>query len=61
MESVIINVLIGVIAIGGFFIYWGKASGVFKEGGVINEWWKNYKASKKEERSLKKDSNNEEK
>ncbi len=61
MESIIINVLIGIIAIGGFFIYWGKSSGVFKEGGIINEWWENYKASKKEERSLKKDSNNEEK
>lgn len=61
MESIIINVLIGVIAIGGFFIYWGKSSGVFKEGGIINEWWKNYRASKKEERAIKKDSNNEEK
>ena len=57
MESIIINVLIGIIAIGGFFIYWGKSSGVFKEGGIINEWWKNYKARKKEEHTLKKESN----
>ena len=56
MESIIINVLIGIIAIGGFFIYWGKSSGVFKEGGIINEWWKNYKASKKEKNALKKES-----
>ena len=46
MEGIIINILIGVIAIVGFFIYWGKSSGVFKEGGIINEWWKNYKANK---------------
>ena len=59
MEGIIINILIGVIAIVGFFIYWGKSSGVFKEGGIINEWWKNYKANKKEERALKKNSNNE--
>lgn len=58
MESIIINILIGVIAIGGFFIYWGKSSGVFKDGGVINEWWKNYRARKKEERALKKNSKN---
>lgn len=61
MEIIIINVVIGIIAIGGFFIYWGKTSGVFKEGGIINEWWKNYRANKKEERALKRDSNNEEK
>lgn len=58
MESVIINIAIGIIAMGGFFIYWGKTSGVFKEGGIINEWWKNYRTSKKEKRTLKKDSNN---
>ena len=39
MEIIVINVLIGLIVIIGFFIYWGKASGVFKEGGIINEWW----------------------
>lgn len=60
MESIIINVLIGVIAIGGFFIYWGKSSGVFKEGGIINEWWKNYRASRKEERAIKKESKKDE-
>lgn len=53
MENILINVLIGIIAIGGFFIYWGKTSGVFKEGGIINEWWKNYKSRKKEKQSNK--------
>lgn len=57
MESIIINVLIGIIAIVGFFIYWGKASGIFKEGGVIREWWKNHKAQKKENRAIKKELN----
>ena len=61
MENVIINILIGIIAIGGFFVYWGKASGVFKEGGTINKWWKNYRMQKKEERAIKKNSNNSEK
>ena len=59
MENILINVLIGIIAIGGFFIYWGKTSGVFKEGGIINEWWKNYKSRKKEKQSIKKQSNKE--
>lgn len=61
MENFIINAAIGIIAIVGFFMYWGKASGVFKEGGLINEWWKNFKAAKKEEHLAKKEENNEEK
>ena len=44
METVIINIVIGIIAIGGFFWYWGKNSGVFKEDGIIYEWWKNCKS-----------------
>lgn len=51
MENVLINIAIGIIAVGGFFWYWGKSSGVFKEGGIINEWWKNYRAKKKEEKN----------
>lgn len=51
METLIINVCIGLIVIVGFFWYWGKTSGVFKEGGIINEWWKNYRAKKKAEKS----------
>lgn len=46
MEKLFINVTIGVIAIGGFFWYWSKNSGVFKEGGVIYEWWKKRKENK---------------
>ena len=47
MGSIMINILIGVIAIVGFFIYWGKASGVFKEGGLLNNWWKNFRTHQK--------------
>lgn len=54
MEKIIINIIIGIIAIGGFFWYWGRSSGVFKEGGVIYEWWKNYCARKKEEKNSQK-------
>lgn len=50
METLIINICIGLIVIVGFFWYWGKTSGVFKEGGLINEWWKNYRAKKKAEK-----------
>lgn len=50
METLVINIVIGLIAIIGFFCYWGKSSGVFKEGGIINEWWKNYRAKKKAEK-----------
>ena len=50
MESLIIHLLVGLIVIVGFFWYWGKSSGVFKEGGVIREWWINYRAKKKVEK-----------
>lgn len=51
MEKILINVGIGIVVVVGFFWYWGKSSGVFKEGGIINEWWKNYRAKKKAEKS----------
>lgn len=54
METLIINICIGLVVIVGFFWYWGKTSGVFKEGGIINEWWKNRQAQKKEEKMMKK-------
>lgn len=50
MENLMINVGIGLIVIIGFFWYWGKTSGVFKEGGIIREWWTNYRAKKKAEK-----------
>ena len=51
MEKIFINIGIGLVVIIGFFWYWGKASGVFKEGGIINEWWKNYRTNKKSQKN----------
>lgn len=56
METVIINICIGLIAVIGFFWYWGKTSGIFKEGGFVYEWW--IKKHPKKEK-IKKEENNE--
>ncbi len=45
--KVIINIVIGIIIFGGFFIFWGRSSGWFKEGGLVYEYFKNKKNSKK--------------
>lgn len=45
--KVIINIVIGIIVFGGFFIFWGRSSGWFKEGGLVYEYFKNKKKSKK--------------
>ncbi len=58
METLIINICIGLIVVIGFFWYWGKTSGVFKDGGVIKEWWRNRRARKKEEKMMKKNNDN---
>ena len=47
METFLINLVIGIVVFGGFFIYWGRASGWFKEGGWVNELWKQRKSKKK--------------
>ncbi len=39
METFLINFVIGIIIFGGFFLYWGRASGWFKEGGLVYKWW----------------------
>ncbi len=51
MEQIVINAIIGVVAVFGFFWYWGKNSGVFKEGGVVYEWWKKIRENKKDKNS----------
>lgn len=43
MQNVIINVCIGIIVFVGFFIFWGRSNGWFKEGGLVYEWWKSIK------------------
>ena len=48
MEDIIINVSIPIIVIIGFFIFYGRSNGWFKEGGLVYEWWKNRKNKKGE-------------
>lgn len=47
METILINIIIGLFVFGGFFIYYGRASGWFVEGGLVYEWWKNKRSKKK--------------
>lgn len=54
MEKFLINFVVGLIVVVGFFLYWGRASGWFKEGGLVYEWWKN----KKENLNKRKKNNN---
>lgn len=51
MEKVLINIAFALIVIIGFFWYWGKSSGIFKEGGFVNKWWKNYRSQKKDSKN----------
>ena len=55
MENFLINVVIFFVIVIGFFWYWGKNTGAFKEGGIVNDWWKNYRAKKKAEKQNKND------
>lgn len=43
MDSVLINVCIGIIVVIGFFYFWGKSNGWFKDGGLVKEWFKRKK------------------
>lgn len=43
MNKILINVIIGIVVFVGFFLYWGRSSGIFKEGGLIYEWWQTKK------------------
>ena len=46
--QIAMNIGIGAIAIIGFFWYYGKNSGWFKEGGLVYEWFKTkFKKNKK--------------
>ena len=44
--NIIINVIIGIIVIVGFFGFWAKSSGALSENGVIYEYFKKRKTSK---------------
>ncbi len=45
--KVTINIVIGIIIFGGFFIFWGRSAGWFKKGGLVYEYFKSKKKSKK--------------
>lgn len=45
--KVIINVVIGLAIVIGFFVFWGRTSGVFNEGGFVYELLKKRKEEKK--------------
>ena len=46
MNNILMNIGIGIFVIVGFFVYWGRAEGWYKEGGLVYEWWKNRKNKK---------------
>ena len=46
MSTIIINIIIGIVVVVGFFIFWGRSEGWFKEGGLVYEWLKNRKNKK---------------
>lgn len=52
--KIIMNVIIGFIVVIGFFVFWGRNSGVFKEGGFIYEFFKSMKNKKHDEKTNKK-------
>lgn len=49
--KVIVNIIVGIIVVLGFFTFWGRSSGWFSEGGFVYEY---FKARKEEKRKLKK-------
>lgn len=54
LQTILINTLVGIIIFGGFFIYWGRASGWFVEGGLVYEWWKKKRIEMKKKSKSKK-------
>ena len=50
----VVNIVIGLIVVIGFFAFWGKSSGVFREGGFIYELAKMRKEEKKKQKESKK-------
>lgn len=56
--KVVINIIIGSAIIIGFFIYWGRNSGAFKEGGIVYEFLKNLKHKKHSDKSKNNNNSN---
>lgn len=42
----LINFIIGIVVVVGFFIFWGRSNGWFKEGGIVYEYCKTKKSEK---------------
>ncbi|MBR3613762.1 MAG: hypothetical protein IKL55_01095 [Clostridia bacterium] len=53
MEKFLMYIILALLTFIGFFWYWGRTSGSLKEGGVVYEWWKNYRQKKKNEKKSK--------
>lgn len=51
--KVIINIVIGIIVVLGFFTFWGRSAGWFEEDGFVYEYLKNRKAKKRQLREQK--------
>ena len=52
--NIVMNIIIGLVAIVGFFWYYGKCNGWFKEGGLVYEWFKTkFKKNNKTDNSSK--------
>lgn len=47
--KIIINIIVGIIVFGGFFVFWGRSAGWFKKGGLVYE----YLHSKKRKKTAK--------
>ena len=54
MQLVIMNIIIGIVVFIGFFIFYGRASGWFVEGGLVYEWLHKKRNKKTSKNSTKK-------
>lgn len=45
--KVIVNIVIGIIVFGGFFIFWGRSAGWFVKGGFVYEYFQKKKQTRK--------------
>lgn len=61
MENFLINLIIGILVFVGFFVYWGRAAGWYKEGGVVYELWHEFRSRKKQNKQANKKVKNKDK
>lgn len=58
MNEFVLNLIIAIGIFIGFFAYWGRVSGWYKEGGFVYEFFKETRIKKQEEKKQKKASKN---